>query len=339
MATAKKLPSGNWRVYIYSHTDSDGKRHYESFTAPTKKEAELSAAEWQARKDRRKQSDLTVKEAIEGYINAKEGVLSPSTIRGYDRMWRNNYNLIENRLIKKLTTEDLQIFVSELSRDLSAKSVHNIYGLLSSSLSFYMPDVTFRVSLPKRVNKRLKSPSDKDIQTLFNAASPNLKKCIALSAFGAIRRGELCALTYSDIKGNTIHIHRDVVQDKENVWHIKEIPKTSETVRDAFYPDEIIELLGTGGKNDKIIEYQNPGSITQCFTKLRDRLGLDIHFHDLRHYFASIGAVLGIPDNYLSDFGGWKRGSSVMKEVYQNTIEDASQEYMDRMKNYFRGLL
>lgn len=338
MATAKKLPSGSWRVRVYSHTEND-RQIYESFTAPTKKEAELKAAEWQNKRDRHRSSDLTVYEAIEGYISAKEGVLSPSTIRGYVRMFRNNYSLIQDKYIRKLTTEDLQIFVSDLSRQLSPKSVRNVYGLLSSALALYMPDTVFRVTLPKKIKKRLISPSDEDIQTLFEAASPELKKCIALSAFGSIRRGELCALTFSDIEGDTIHIHRDMVQNKKNSWETKEMPKTAESVRDASYPHEIIELLGKGENNEKIIKYKNPGSITQCFTKLRDRLDINIRFHDLRHYFASIGAVLGIPDNYLSDFGGWKRGSSVMKEVYQNNIVSMSEVYSEKMKRHFKKLI
>ena len=51
MATAKRLPSGSYRVQVYSHTDSTGRRHYESFTAPTKREAEMLAAEWANKKE------------------------------------------------------------------------------------------------------------------------------------------------------------------------------------------------------------------------------------------------------------------------------------------------
>ncbi len=339
MPTAKKLPSGSYRVRVYSHKDGTGRKVYESFTAPTKKEAELKALEWSNRRDRHNQLKMTVHEAIEGYINAKEGVLSPSTIRGYVRMLRNNYTDIENKYIRKLTTEDLQLFISGLSKKVSSKSVRNIYGLLSSALSLYMPDATFRITLPKKLNKKPISPSDEDIQALYKAASPELKKCIALSAFGSIRRGEICALTYADLDGNTIHITKDIIQDRDNKWVLKDMPKTSDSIRDASYPDEIIELLGTGEEDEKIVKYQNPGSITQCFTKLRDRMNINIRFHDLRHYFASIGAVLGIPDNYLSDFGGWKRGSSVMKEVYQNNIVSMSEIYAEKMKKHFKGLL
>ena len=43
MAKAKKLKSGNWRCLAYVGKDKNGKRKYKSFTAPTKKEAELMA--------------------------------------------------------------------------------------------------------------------------------------------------------------------------------------------------------------------------------------------------------------------------------------------------------
>lgn len=338
MATAKKLPSGAYNVRVYSHTENS-KKIYESFTADTKAEAELKASEWQHQKSRRVRADLTVKEAIEGYIKAKEGVLSPSTVRGYYKMLRNNFDLIGRRQIRKLTSEDLQIFISCLSREMSPKSVRNIYALLTASFALYAPDLSFKVSLPKKVNKRPISPSDGDIQALFKAASPELKKCIALAAFGSLRRGEICALTFGDIEGNTVHITKDMVQDKDNQWVIKNMPKTSDSIRDVSYPDEVIELLGHGEKEEKVIKYQNPGSITQCFTKLRNRLGLDIHFHSLRAYFCSIGAVLNIPTNYLEDFGGWKRGSAVMKEHYQNNIVSMSEVYAKKMQKHFAGLL
>ena len=41
MASAKKLPSGSWRVNLYIGKTPDGKRQYKSFTADTKKEAEF----------------------------------------------------------------------------------------------------------------------------------------------------------------------------------------------------------------------------------------------------------------------------------------------------------
>lgn len=51
LSDAKKLPSGSWHCQVYDYTDASGKRHYESFTARTRKEAELLAAEYVVSKD------------------------------------------------------------------------------------------------------------------------------------------------------------------------------------------------------------------------------------------------------------------------------------------------
>ena len=338
MPIAKQLPSGAWNVRVYSHKEN-GKQIYESFTADTKKEAELKAIAWANSKNDRKRANLTVEDAIKGYINAKRGVLSPSTIRGYEKMLKNNYGPILAKRIKKLTTEDLQIFVSDLAGSMSPKSVSNVYGLLSSSLAFYMPDNVFRVTLPRKIRKKTTAPSSEDVQTLFKAASPEMKKCIALSAYGSLRRGEIAALTFSDLHSGVLIVNKDIVQDTDNKWLLKEIPKSDASIRECPLPDKVVELLGSGAPDERIVKYANPGSITECFTKLRNRLGVNIRFHDLRHFYASIGAVLGIPDNYLSDFGGWRRGSSVMKEVYQNNIIPMSELYSQKMKKYFDGLM
>ena len=120
---------------------------------------------------------------------------------------------------------------------------------------------------------------------------------------------------------------------------MKDIPKTDESCRLVPLPQKVVDLLGHGEPSDRIISYQNPGSITQCFTKLRNRLGIDIRFHDLRHFYASIGAVLGIPDNALAEFGGWSRGSNIMKATYQNTIKSMNDVYAERMRKYFNDMI
>ena len=336
---AKRLASGNFRAKAYDYTDMDGKKHYRSFTAQTKREAERMATEFMCNRDRSRKSDLTVGEAIEGYISAKEKVLSPSTIKGYRSMQDNNFDRLNARPIRNLTTHELQIFVSGLTDDHTPKTVHNVYGLLSAALSFYMPDTVFRVTLPKKVKKRQSAPSDDVVRVLFDAAGEKLKKCIALAAFGSMRRGEICAIKFRDIEGNVIYVHADLVQAPDKSWVYKDSPKTSDSIRYVKVPQRVIDMLGEGFPEDYVIDLY-PNNISDSFLRLKKRLGIDgIRFHDLRHYFASIGAALGIPDVYLSDFGGWKRGSSVMKDVYQNNIQPLSDMYSDKMVDHFNGIL
>ncbi len=87
MAKAKKLPSGSWRCQVYDYTDAQGKRHYKSFTvddpsAAGRREAERLAATWAAQKTMESNpSTMTLKAAFSAYIEAKEAILSPATIR------------------------------------------------------------------------------------------------------------------------------------------------------------------------------------------------------------------------------------------------------------------
>ena len=332
MATAKKLPSGSWRVRVYSHTEG-GQKKYKSFTAPTKKLAELAAAQFTA-SEKTGGMDLTVQQAIERYISAKEGVLSPSTIRGYRQLQGKYYDSIGDLSVYKLTTEKLQRFISSISSGRSAKTVSNIYGLLMSAVGMFRPEAAFRVSLPKRVKQKKSAPAGDQIQQLFDAADDEMKICIALAAFGSLRRGEICGLKYKDIRGCLVSVHADMVEDADHNFLYKEIPKTSDSVRVVQIPQPIADLIGTGPADEFIIK-RNPTSITHRFVALRDRLGIGMRFHDLRHYFASIGAVIGIPSTYLSDFGGWGRSSKVMQETYQGIFEADKQKYQDMMSDYF----
>lgn len=332
MPTAKRLPSGSWNVQIYSHRNSKGRRVYKSFTAGTKRQAELLAAEYKSGKQRIVDDNKTVHEAVTGYINAKEGVLSPSTVRGYERMIK-YYKPIEHIKLYQLTNEQIQIFVSDLARDLSPKTVSNVFGLLSSSIALYLPDKHIRVTLPRIIHKKTLSPSDEDVRGLYDAACDELKKCIALSAYGSMRRGEISALKYSDINENVLFIHADLVKDKGGKWVYKE-PKTPDSIRYKTVPAEVIELLGSGAPDDYVVKWL-PDTITKRFIDLRKSQGVNIRFHDLRHYYASIGAALGIPDLYLAESGGWKQNSKVLKSVYQNKITPISEAFEKKLNDHF----
>ena len=334
MSKAKKLPSGQWNILVYSHTEN-GKRKYESFTAPTKSEAELKAAEFKAKKKRRVWRDMTVLEAVDGYINAKEKVLSPETIRGYIKIRDNNLSGISQKRIRSLTSEDLQIFVSDLSAVKSPKTVRNVYGLVRASVALYAPDLAFRVTMPAKRKNRPESPSDADVKALYELASPQMRVRLALAACG-LRRGEICAVKYEDIEGSMLHVHADVVQDKNNNWIYKEIPKTSGSDRYIKLPPKVLELIGEGAG---FIVKVHPPAVTAGFIRLRNKAGVNSRLHDMRHFFSSTAAILGIPDIYAADMGGWERGSATMKRVYQNNIRSMSDYYQGKMSEHINKIM
>lgn len=116
MPNAKKLPSGNWQVKVYSHTEYvDGKlkRIRKSFTAPTKAEAEYQAALFKRQNKRKEKYQITLSDALDGYINSKDGILSPSTVRGYYQIKRTYLQELQTKQLNQITNIDIQIALNQ----------------------------------------------------------------------------------------------------------------------------------------------------------------------------------------------------------------------------------
>lgn len=343
MAKAKKLPSGNYRVRVYSHEDTNGKRVYVSFTAPTRAEAEQKASQYAFNKKRIQRNDMTVIEAIYKYIEVKDGVLSESTIAGYERIAR-LITGINNIRLSKLTSADLQSFISDHAKGRSPKTVKNNYGLVIAAINMFQPEIRFNVTLPMYVKKKARVPLDSDIKLLMNTASRKMKLCIALGCRSA-RRGEICAIKNKDItkiddETYSIHIHGDCVLDKNGKWIYKDIPKTPESDRNIIVPKEVIDLIDTTDPNAYIVDIC-PGTITGNFTYYKNKLGIEMTFHDTRHYYASIMAAIGVPDFATAEMGGWRHVDKTMKEIYQGVQEDKKIGYLkignDHLANLING--
>lgn len=58
----------------------------------------------------------------------------------------------------------------------------------------------------------------------------------------------------------------------------------------------------------------------------------------LRHLNASVMLLLGIPDKYAMERGGWST-PSVLKSVYQHTFSDERKLVDKRIDDYFNSLI
>lgn len=330
---AKKLPSGNWRVQVDAGKDASGKRIRKSFTASSKKEAEYQATQFLHDMEEcgAQGDDMTIKRAIDNYIANRNKTLSPSTLRGYRQLQQSYYAEIEHFRISRITSEDIQAFINRAAVDHSPKTVRNIYGLLVSSIKAVKPNKAINVTLPQKQPPQRTIPIDSEVKALIDNSDGYLKIAILLASIGTLRRGEIAALRYEDISGNTIHVHADMVQGPDKEWVYKPIPKTSGSDRYVEFPPQVIEIIGTG--TGYIIPY-NPNTITQAFGRLKKRVGVNTRFHDLRHYAASIMHAIGIPDQYIMDVGGWS-SDAVLKSVYRNVLDDKKKEFSDKRNDYF----
>ena len=323
MYKIKKLPSGSYNIRKYSHTDENRKKHYKSFTAPTKAEVRRLVAEWTVNRSEYQLPSVTVLKALNDYVDLKRDVLSPSTIRAYDSYIRNyiEKDQIKNISIGDLTTIDVQRWVSMLrTRKLSAKTINNAYGLLLSAVTMYDPDIRLKATLPQKTMPSLHCPDKTEVNTLLETVREKgdhiMEFAILCAAFIPARRGEICALTYDDIDGNFITISKSIVQNTQNGWEQKP-PKTFSSYRTVEVPDAVIKALppGTG----RIVPW-TPDCLTDRFKRYVKNSGVTpFRFHDLRHFGASMLLTVMSP-RYVMDRGGWA-SSHTMNRVYNNVID------------------
>lgn len=337
MATAKKLPSGSWRVRVFSHYEvKDGKkiRKYESFTSKDKtragkSEAERMALEWVYRRSAR-QRDVLLVDVVNSYINARKGVTSPSTIRAYSSYARHHLDDIGTMSINDLDMVRLQTWVSDMSMTLKPKTVNEIVSMVQSAYR-EKTGKSFTLTLPKEYPPDLHTPTDKEIAALMNTLPEDLKIAMLLAGFCSLRNGEICALTSDDIVGDSIVVSKIMVRDVTGDWIIK-LPKEPDSVRTIPVPEKIMELIKD--KKGKIVPF-NPDSLSKKFGNAVKR---EFRLHDLRHYYASIAHYLGIPDAYIMINGGWKT-ESMMKRVYREAMTDKIKEENDKITKHFNRVI
>lgn len=339
MAKAKKLPSGSWNVLVYSHTDATGKRKYESFTAPTKKEAEYMAAAYQMERDRLKDvTRLSLGEAIDRYIEQKAAVLSPSTIQGYRKIRKQNFQGIMDISLRKIDDDTLQsAVIAELSKPngrggtRSSKTVRNAYGLISGVLGLYFPNKVFRVDIPATPRRIRTLPEPKDIYAAVHG--DKIELAVLLAMWLSLTMSEIRGLTKSkSIDGDYLTI-REVVVVVDGLDVRKPCGKTTTRNRRLRMPGPIREMIDQI-EDDVIVPY-SPSVLLKGLRRCLSAAGVqEITFHDLRHVNASVMARLQIPDKYAQERGGWS-SDHIMKTVYTEVFESGRQEADARIDSYF----
>ena len=322
----RELSPGKYQFRVSVGRDpASGTYRYISRTirATTKKELKREQRRVLAEVDeeRHKGSTLSLAGLLERWLDHIEPDRSPkyiATMRG----------AIDSRIapalgrkqLRKLTTLDLDTYYSAMRRDgLAPATVRRHASIIRGALKqakkwgLVSTNVAVDASLPKARKPVIHSPTPEQVRALIDAAEargPEWATYLCLAAASGARRGELCALRWSDLDPLTgqIHIHRSVGVVKRRLY-VKDT-KTHAERRVSLDPatlhalerhrafmterQELAEVKplagpyvfsdsGDGG------EPWDPDKISGQFRRLRDKVGLgDVRLHDLRHFMASM---------------------------------------------------
>lgn len=330
MATARKLPSGNWRIRQYG----------QSFTAETKTEAELMAALYgtdkkKEKKKKQKPVQMTVGQAIDSYIEGRTAILSPSTIVGYKQIRKTHMKDLMDVQIMRIDQPTIQRVINEEAKTHKPNTIRNMHGLLSAAISEFRPDFVLKTNLPPPKRQAMSIPDDEAIEALLSQAGRNLLSAILIGSFGGLRRSEICALEWSDlqVEKRRINVNKSLVFGPDKKWVLKDATKTYESTRVVRVPAFVFDNLLTIERTCDRIVPVCPDTITNQFLLLRKKIGFSFRFHDLRHYHASIMLALGVPDKYAMEQMGHAT-AHMLKRVYQHTFEDRKDIFMEQVDTY-----
>ena len=343
MAKAKQLPSGTWRVQ--AKATINGNSVTRSFSAPTAKEAERDAENWQ-RHCKMIGSDytrMTVKEAMLNYIDINRHRLSPSTELEYVRIANNDMNDIINKQLYTLTCPMIQQSISLVAATLSPKTVKNRYSFLKTVLAVYYPDFVWAVNFPKQKRPPKKSFSHNYIKKIFSALANTDFEVECYLGMLSMRASEIAGTRWDDINyiDKTLHVCRAKLKSKDKNFVIVDYTKTEMSDRIIYLPDYVCLLLRKRQASSKseYISSVNPNRYWQKLNAILKKKNIEkLGFHKLRHIYSSLTSDLGIDSQIRMENGGWSN-EYIMNGTYRHSLSEAQKDANTKMNAYVNNMV
>lgn len=342
---AQKLPSGSFRTQVVYGHDENGKNLTKSFTADTEWMAIKMAEDFKKLNVDITPTKITVREAIDAYIDSKRNVIAPTTLYGYKTIAKNRLLSIQGHIITDLKTIDIQRAINiDAERGLGYKSIKSAYDLVRSAALIFdveLPSIR-KLKLPPKTVKEELPDLDKVLRVIIGSSVE--LPCLLAVWCGGMRISEVRGLQFGDIyedaNGRYIKVRRarvcinghDVVENRN---------KTEQSTRDIPIPDYIynhIQQVSHDSDEDFIVN-ENYGAMKRRYDRLLKKNGLKMTFHDLRAQFATTMNGLGVDKEVLEKLGGWAN-SKVLDSVYIRTpkqrVRDSLKIFDDYMYDVIR---
>lgn len=333
--TPRQLPSGNWFLQVCVK----GRRI--SVTEPTE---ELCIAKAMAMKQdlleaENRQAKPTLSVAIDRYIEARENVLSPSSIVGYRVIQRNRFKQAMNRPITAYDEDGWRRLVNAEAKIISAKTLQNSWFLISAVI-YEQTGKRYNISLPQIVSDERPFLEPDQIQTFIKAIHGSKYEIVALLALSSLRRSELLALTWDkvNLKEGTIKIWGAVVSDGEKMVYKKENKnRSSRRVVPIMIP-QLAEALRTAQQGSGYVVTMSPSAALRGINKMcRENDLPEVGIHGLRHSFASLAYHLGMPEKIAMQIGGWENDAT-MKRIYTHVAKADITKYQNIMSEFYNKI-
>ena len=288
---------------------------------------------------------------------------SPTTIREYRRIAETVVlpDLGPIRLAK-LSASDLDALYAKLTaKGNKATTVRRVHALIGASLrqaekwDLIDINVARKASPPPVRSEPVRAPSPSEVRDLVEAANaiePALGALLLIGALTGARRGELCALRWTDVDfaSRRLTIARSVYETDSGGWAEKGtkshqvrslgLDATAVTVleRHRNYVDGLAEELRLEVATDAFMFSRSPSGaeplrpdvVTKLTKRAAKAAGVKTHLHALRHFSATQAIAAGFDPVTVAGRLG-HRDSSITLKVYSHVLESRDRDLADAL--------
>ena len=367
-----------WRVIVYAGRDPiTGRKRQKSLSVATRAEAKQAEARLITEVgagQHRITASRTVAELLDRWLEWRQSVrpISPTTVatyRGY--IDRSILPALGKVQLGRLDAATLDAFYAHLRKQggkdgqpMAASSVHQVHAILSGALNRavvwgWIANSPARLASPPSIERtNMQPPAVEDAARLLSVAlaeDRELGLFLRLAVVLGARRGELCAVRWSDvdldqgevlIAGGIVRVPGESLVDKATKTHAKRRvavgADTAELLR-AHRLAQAKDALACGttlAPNAYVFSHApdgstpiNPDGITHRFRRLARRLGVRCRLHDLRHFMVTQLVAGGVDWRTVAGRAGHADGHMTLSTYahFQQAQDRQAAEFMDRL--------
>ena len=311
-------------------------------------------------------SGITVQEFMDTFIDYKEesGTIEASTVRGYRYEAKLIKRYIGNEKLAGVTIATVNSWMADMTKDgYAPKSVAKPFRLLKQAMKWAVAQDLISKNPcdfckpPKRVKTPINALNRDDrtrMMRLARAAQPEpIAMAIELALTTGMRRGEICALRWSDLNDDGSITVSHALGNGEGGFYVKE-PKTSSSARTIPLTARTFQALKQMRMESQrhMAEYgfvgdpyilgtqepesrpYNPTMLGKDFAAFCKMNGFRCTFHDLRHTFATMMIAGGTDVRTVASYLGHSSVSMTLN-IYADVDPDAKKQAVSKVESAF----
>jgi integrase len=359
-----EVGEGHWRLRVFAGRENGKARTISRYFRGTKRQAEGALAKLVTEVE---QQQVTfagagkLGELLDRWLDFITPNRAAYTIDEYRRLIGKTIKpALGNVRVDRLSARQLDAFYRTLqARGLSGSSIHQHHSILHASLGravkwgLIPANPADRATSPRPARSTATAPAVAEVQKLIAEAEAEgdyvLATAIALGAVTGARRGELCALRWSDLDSRrgviTVSRSLTVLAAKATEGPTKTHQRRDIAVDPALasllaarrgQQESYAELAGVALVNDPYVLSRAsdgaapclPDGLSLAYARLAKRLGIVSHFHELRHFSATTAIAEGVDVRTVAGRLGHADPSLTLR-VYAHALEARDRKLAD----------